>query len=128
MIFRRNLLYPIRLILYPTMIEVMATISGWIVIETVWTIFSIIAIMLTIEAVWEFVHPYVVMNGTVLTINSSILSKRKIDLAKYTEADLKFHDWHVQIGKEFINLRKIRVGHRDRFEEALELYFRPIQA
>jgi len=125
MIFRRNLFYPVRLLLYPALIETMAGTSGLIVSESIWTIFSVISILLTIEAVWEFVHPYAVLNESIITINASILSKITIDLSKYTADDVLYHDWYLQIGKEFISLRRIRAGYRDRFEEAIELYLSP---
>lgn len=122
--FPRNIFYPIRLILYPILIQFLALMNGAYFMIYVWIIADAIGVLLLMEAIWEFMHPYADLNGTELILNSSFVSKRKIDLAKYTEADLHFHDWHVQIGDEYVSLRKIRAGYRERFEEAIELYFK----
>ncbi len=121
--FRRNLFFPIRLILYPILLQIILVVNNTFTSEIFWALYSLCSLLLLIEAVWEFVVPYAIFDGTVFQINSYIFSKKEIDLSKFTADQIKIGRWDIEIGPHFINLRKVRTGYRERLEEAVRYYY-----
>lgn len=123
--FHRNLFFPLRLMLYPFLLAIILVVNGTFTSNWFWVLYTIASTLLLVEAIWESAVPYATINGFVIEINSSLISKKRIDLTEHRSSDVEIADWHVQIGNHYINLRKIRAGHRDRLAELLQDYFEP---
>lgn len=123
MIFRRNIFYPIRLILYPACLQLLIIGNGSLSLVPLWYAIYLISGVLLVEAIWEFIVPYAELNGSQLVINSFIGRRKRIDLSEYTMNDVKFDPWFLQIGEHVISLRRIRRDYREPFEDWMENYF-----
>lgn len=120
MIFRRNLFYPLRLLLYPMLAVILFVSTGVQISLLLDVVITAISALFLIEAIWESATPYLVFNDDEIIIYESIIRKRKINIASVGPANIHVADWEVQIGQESINLRKIRRGYRDQFAEEFE--------
>jgi hypothetical protein len=123
--FRRNLFFPVRLILYPLLLEIILIVNGVIYAEWFWIAYWLVSTALLVEAIWEFIVPYATFDGKVFEINSYLFSRKRIDLSQHAADDVTIGRWDIEIGTQYINLRKVRRGYRERLVEAIQNYYEP---
>lgn len=123
--FHRNFFHPLRLILYPLLIAIVLMVNQTITSEAFWAVYILLTLLLWCEAIWEIATPYIVFDGTVFEIKDNVFTKRRIDLSQHHDSKIVIAAWHIQIGDEYINLRKVGRGYRDRLAETIQNYFEP---
>jgi len=62
MIFRRNLFYPIRLLLYPMLAIILIVNAGVQISFLLDVVIAAVGVLFLVEAIWESATPYLVLN------------------------------------------------------------------